>query len=201
MIDDVLELRSRGSTAGRDRDALVERRRAREHLGADLVVVLREARRPARSGASLLEVARSPARRPSSARRPRAAGARSPRVSFSFSRLRVEEPVRPVRRVAERARDAVGGDLERPQHRRAEALSTGSSALERKETVSSTSESNDQPDRRRTGASRGSNGSRRGPEAAARWTDEPRTATRAFRLRGTSRTSLAGSPLRRFSYG
>ena len=35
------------------------------------------------------------------------------------------------------------------------------------------------------------------PEAAARWTEEPRTATRTVRLRGTCRPSVPAAPGRR----
>src|SRR5262249_54246104 len=71
----------------------------------------------------------------------------------------------------------------------AAVLSTGSSALERKEAVRSASESTT----RLTTTIRRLRGLERvgeWPEEAARWTEEPRTATRTFRLRGTSGGSL-----------
>src|SRR5581483_12252736 len=67
---------------------------------------------------------------------------------------------------------------------------TPSSAEERKLSVSSTSDavtSAPTTTRRLTALER----VEAGPEVAERWTGEPRTATRAVRLRGTSAVSLA----------
>ena len=169
--------------AGRDRDALVERRRAREHARADLVVVLREAR-PLDVVQELLELDVLLRRRPSSCalmRRRRAFSA----AQLLVLRLRVEEPVRPVGRVAERVRHPVRGDLERPQRRGRRRSRPDRARVERNETVSRASESTTRPtttNRRLRGLER----VEEWPEAAARWTEEPRTATRTFRLRGTS---------------
>ena len=104
---------------GRDGDALVERRRAREDARADLVEVLREAR-PLNVVQELLEldVVRARARQ----LRVDAPQARVLGPQPLVLRLRLEEPVRPVGRVAERVRHPVGGDLERTQGRGRGAL-------------------------------------------------------------------------------
>jgi hypothetical protein len=103
-------------------------------------------------------------------------------------RLRVDQPVRPAGGVAERPGDAVRGD---PNGLRIDAPvpCTPSSALERNETVIRTSAASTRMPtmiRRRTALERFEGY----PEVAAFWTEEPSTATRAVRLRATTRPSV-----------
>ena len=106
--------------AGGDDDALVERAlRVREHRGVDL----RRSRRPTAGRCSSSAFCSStfcwiaPSSRISCAAKRLVL-----RAQLLVLVLRVDEAAEPADRVGERARDPVGGDLERPQDRRARPL-------------------------------------------------------------------------------